>query len=138
MTSFPITCANGCLLGCAIWGQDRANLAERTSARAGFFHMTIHFFVVISGHDFYTPKKCTFWVHLGSIWGPHVPKTLLFTMNFDDFRGVVFEAPNEPNRSLRLVKSASSPADQAQIAYPSRHPFAQVIGKLVNVKPPRN
>ena len=24
----------------------------------------------------------------GSIWDPHVPKTKLFTMNFDDFRGV--------------------------------------------------
>ena len=79
-----------------------------------------------------------FWVHFGSIWGPHVPKTLLFTMNFDDFRGVVFEAPNEPKRSLGLRKMASSPADQAQIAHPSRHLFAQVIVKLVNLKPPRN
>ena len=43
-------------------------------------------------------KKCTFGVHLGSIWGPHVPKTLLFTMNIDDFRKVVFEYKNEQRK----------------------------------------
>ena len=59
-------------------------------------------------------------------------------MNFNDFRGVVFEAPTEPKQSLRWVKSAPNPADQAQIAHPSRHLFAQVIGKLVHGKPPRN
>ena len=47
-------------------------------------------FFTMNSLDFYTQKKCTFGVHFGSIWGPHVPKTLLFTMNFDDFRGVGF------------------------------------------------
>ena len=49
---------------------------------------------------FLNATKCTFGVHVGFIWDPHVPKTRLFTMNFNDFRGVVFVAPNEPRRSL--------------------------------------
>ena len=47
-------------------------------------------FFTMNSHDFYTQKKCTFWVHFGFFWGPHVPKTLLFTRNFIDFRKVVF------------------------------------------------
>ena len=83
----------------------------------------------MNSHDCYTQKKCTFGVHFGSTWVPHVPKTLLFTMNFNDFRGVVFVAPNEPKRSSKLVKMASGSADEVQIVHPSRHLFAQMIVK---------
>ena len=51
----------------------------------------------------------------GSVWEAHVPKTLLFTMNFNDFRGVVFEAPTEPKRSWGLRKIAQGSAVWVQI-----------------------
>ena len=78
-------------------------------------------------------KTCPFGVHFGSIWGPHVPKTRLFTMNFDDFRGVVLEAQNEPKRSLGLRKLGRVGAVLVQIAHPSRHLFAQVIVKTLSI-----
>ena len=87
----------------------------------------------MNSHDLCTQKKCTFWLHFGSIWDPHVPKTLLFTMNFNDFRGVVFEVPNEPKQSLRLRKLGQVGAVLVQIVHPSRHPFAQVIVKTLSI-----
>ena len=37
-------------------------------------------------------KKSTFWLPFGSVWEAHVPKTIFFTMNLKDFRGVVFDS----------------------------------------------
>ena len=41
-------------------------------------------------------KKYTIWLNFGSILDPHVPQTLFFIMNFNDFRGVVFDHQNSP------------------------------------------
>ena len=46
----------------------------------------------MNSYDFYTQKKSTFWLHVGSVRGAHVAKTLFFTMNLKHFRGVVFDA----------------------------------------------
>ena len=52
----------------------------------------------MNSYDFYTQKKSTCWLHFGSVWGAHVAKTLFFTMNFNDFRGVVFESQKWPKQ----------------------------------------
>ena len=78
---------------------------------------------------FYYSKKTTFWVRFGSILDPHVPRTLFFTMNFNDFTRFVFERqrslkrPRGPPRWLQVAPSWS------QIVPPDRHLFVCVRQK---------
>ena len=44
----------------------------------------------VNSYDFHTQKRIPFWLPFGSIWTPHAPKTQFFTMNFNDFRNVVW------------------------------------------------
>ena len=81
----------------------------------------------------FTLKKCTCWLHVGSIWEPRVPKTLLFTMNFNDVRGVVFEPQNEPKRSRRFVKLGQESPVLVPDSTSHTSPFAQMIEKHLSM-----
>ena len=83
----------------------------------------------MNSYDFYTQKKSTFWLHFGSIWGAHVAKTLFFTMNLKDFRGVVFD-------SQKSLKSGNYLSRWLQVQQ-SWFQIAQVIAYLFAHMPKR-
>ena len=90
-------------------------------------------FFTVNSYDFYTQTKCTFWLHFGSILEPHVPKTIFFTMNFNDFRGVVFESQKWPKRSRRLVKMGQDSPVLVPDSTSHTSPFAQMIEKHLSM-----
>ena len=83
-------------------------------------------------------KKTVCWLHFGSVWEAHVPKTIFFTMHFNDFRGVVFLLAKIGINGAEEVKMASSPAVMVPDSTGHSTPIRTYAKKVVNVKPPRN
>ena len=91
----------------------------------------------MNSYDLYTQKKSTFWLHFGSVWKAHVPKTLFFTMNLKDFKGVVFDSQKWPKQWKPSDKMASFPAVMVPDSTGHSIPIRTYAKKVVHVKPPR-
>ena len=88
----------------------------------------------MNSYDFNTPKQCIVRVHFRSILQPPEPKTLLFTMNFNDFRVVVFKLQNPPRTHQNpLQNPPSSPRTRPD---PSRTRQNPPITRTAKRQPP--